>query len=491
MSTVSERLRKQRTVPGRLAFEALLVIAGAAGVALLVGVLAKGLPISSNQMQDVLAVLTVGAGGAAVGLGHTAGRLVGNRRAAWLIPALALYCIAIVPAPMLVSDHTGAVACPRPGMLIAFGMVGALLLAAIRPPSWSSPRVSWALALGAAGLALVIDSTGAAFPLGALGAATPLSVNLAVLALWLAISMTIVVAGYRGSSAPVWRIGLGFAVLALAHLYRVARPDAVTELDLTFAATRAFGVFVVLLAMSQLLRRVLTLVVEERFAHQEELRSVAVRAEDLARVVVESDHELRNGLTGLTGMTKLLDSAEAIGSQRTARAAVIHELERLNQVLDRRGARASRTGVYDAAQIVRELVALWTVAGLRIESVVPGDLMVLGRAATLAQVMANLLANCSRHAPRSTVQVTAAVAGDVIRVEVRDDGPGPGGTGRPGMGIGLLLCRRILGSEFGNLNTGPAGPDGCGFVATIDLKAVAARPDRDHEPSTIRTGLHR
>jgi two-component system, OmpR family, sensor kinase len=472
---VGRRLRRQRTAAGRLTFEGVLVVAGAAGVGLVSGVVSSRIAIAREQVIDVLALLATGAGAAAVGLGQTAGRLVGNRRAAWLLPALALYCAVVVPGPMLMADGAEASALPRPGMVVACVAIVVLLGAAIRPPGRSSPRVGWIWAAVWASVALFLDLTAAAHPMSLPATATPLVMNVIVLVGWMSVSTAVVVAGYRVRSAPLWRLGLGFGVIAVAHLYRVVRPQPLVEPSLVFGALRVLGVVVVLFGMAQLLRRALTLVIDERFAHQEDLRLATLQADELIRTAAERDHELRNGLSGLSGMTQLLGDGGADERGRRAREAVVHELERMRRMLDGGRDHSVAVTIFDAAPVVRELVALWTVAGLSVEATVPSDLTVLGRPATLAQVLTNLLTNCSRHAPGGHVQVVARSGEQFVAVQVRDSGPASGSVPVPraaGRGFGLQISRRLLEAEGGGLRAAPREPDGTGFTATIAFRAA-------------------
>jgi two-component system OmpR family sensor kinase len=468
-------LVRQRTAAGRLTFEALLVVAGGLAVGLLACAVSARLTIEREQLMDVLALLATGVGATAVGLGQTAGRLSGNRRAAWLVPALALYCAVVVPGPMLMSDEAEATAFPRPGTLVATVAMIVLLLAAIRPPARSRPRLGWMWAGVWACVTLFLDLTAAAAPLSVPGMAVPLTVNVAVLAGWASISTAVVVAGYRVGSPPLWRLGLGFGVIAAAHLYRVVRPDPMIEPTFVFGVLRVLGVVVVLFGMAQLLRRALTQLIAERFAHQEDLRVASLQAEELVRVAVERDHELRNGLSGISGMTRLLGDTEADERRRRANRAVVNELERLRGLLESADDPTGAVGVYEPGQVVREIVALWRVAGLQIQGSLDPDLMVLGRPTTLAQVLTNLLTNCSRHAPGSPVRVVAFRKDQVVCVQVRDDGCSNPVSVQDvaGHGVGLHISRRLLTAEGARLLTEQA-PGSTGFTATVELPAMPA-----------------
>lgn len=447
-----------------------MVIGVATAAGLLVAELSNTFTFDRDEAHMALAVLAACVGAAAVALGETAGRLTGNRRAEWVIPALALYCAVVVPSTVELPDRADPeMAAVDASSLVTFAGIVVLLLAAIRPPERFGSGVGWATAGGTALLAVALDLVRDARTGGALHLLLPVPVGAAVLALWCSVSSAVVVAGYCARSAPLWRVGLGFGVIATAHLYRAVWPQALTENGLVFATLRLLGTVVVLLGMAQLLRRVLTRVITERFTHEEDLRLASIRAEQLTRDAAWRDHELRNCLTGLSGLTTMLDDLEVDEPRAEARSAVRSELDRMSALLTRDHA-GPVVGVYDAGRVVRELVALWRVAGLRIEAVVAADLTAVGSARGLAQVLTNLLSNCARHAPGSPVTVAARRADAVVRIQISDKGPQgarpqPGGTG-----IGLSLSRRLLDAEGGRLRVMPS--DRPGFTVVVELATM-------------------
>jgi two-component system OmpR family sensor kinase len=483
------RWRRKRSCGGRLAFESAMVVTAVLVLMLWAGSLPALLWAAPPSVQLVLALLAAAVGAAAVGLGETAGRLAGNRRAAWLIPALALYSVVVLPGTAIEAGRADA-STPHVSIIVAYLFMVGLLLAAVRPPARASTRAGWLVAGVAVVLAVVVREMGIAFPVLPV-LASPVPVNLVALVGWCIVSTAVVVAGWRAASPPLWRIGLGFGVIALAHLYRAARPDASSEPSLVFSALRLLGVVVVLLGLAQLLRRALRTVLTERFTQQEELRLVSIQAGSLAGLLAELDHELRNALAGLSGITKLLDGEAPEERHRRARSAVVAELGRMTELLERRG-QVPAASVYHAGQIIDELVALWRVAGMRLEASVGPGLLVAGRSSTLAQVLTNLLANCSRHAPGAQVHVIAKNAGDVVRLLVRDDGPGvpAGGTGRSattGQGLGLQISARLVRDEGGRLRVHPPQSGRRGFTVSVELPAVPSPRPMPSAPGQAQT----
>lgn len=445
-----------------------MVIVAATVAALVVAGLWKAVLADSDEAHTALAVLAACVGAAAVALGQTAGKLSGNRRAEWVIPALALYSAVIVPSTALLpSSPAGDVSSADVGNVVTFAVIVGLLLAAIRPPERFGARVSWAVAAGTAVLAVGLDDVMDARSAGAMHLEFPLPVGTAILILWCSVSTAVVVAGYRTRSAPLWRVGLGFSVIAIAHLYRAVWPQALAENGLVFVTLRLLGTIVVLFGVAQLLRRALNRVTSERFSHQEDMRLAGLRATELTRDAEQRDHELRNCLTALSGLTTMLDDLDIDEPRAEARSAALSELDRMSGLLAHEPPDAP-VEVYDAARIVRELVALWRVAGLRIEATVPTELAIVGRVSTLAQVLTNLLANCARHAPGSPVAVVARRVEEAVHVQVSDTGPrGPATSAPPGKGIGLALSRKLLEAEGGWLHLPPG--DRRGFTVVIEL----------------------
>jgi two-component system OmpR family sensor kinase len=470
---LSERVPAQHTTSGRLAVESGLVGLGVVVVGLCVEAVVTLLQVERGDLYVVLALLAAALGTTAAGFGHTAGRIAGNRRAMWLIPALALYSMDVVPDtafPVSSSQHGGV---PSLGMLVDIGTVAVLLVVAVRPPGRIGAGLPWVIAGVGVVVGLVLERTGGAQPELGVEVSPLVPVDLAVLIGWCAVSSALVVAGYRANSPPLWRVGLGFGVIAAAHVYRTVS-GPFSGPSVLFGGLRLFGVVVVLLGMAQLLRRALNVVLTERFAQQEELRVASIRAEQAARVSVEREHELRNGLAGLAGVTRLLVADD--DRTRCARSAAVAELHRLTDLLDRRLAPAP-VGLYEASEVVDELVALWRIKGMDLEASVPAGLMAVGRSSTLAQVMTNLLVNCARHAPGAPVRVVACRHGDEIVVQVRNEGFGPewevdGPSSRAGDGLGLAISRRLLRDEGGELRVHPVDPRWPGWTVSISLVAA-------------------
>lgn len=439
-------------------------------------------------------ILTVTTAGAAAGgaiLAEVASRICDDPRWSWLAGSFALYGVVVLPVTTLAVGGDS----PRLMLVRAAAYLTALplLVLSLRPPRRFGTALPWGITIVGAVLA-----TGSSLVPDASVPTRAISVVLVVLVLpgWTVVALGYAAEGYRRRSGSRLRLGLGLAVVAGAQLYRAATGMPVT--DPAFAALRLVGAFVVLVALAQLVVRSLALVRSQQWAQQEELAIAAFHVERAGELAAERDHELRNGLTGLAGITHLLSSGADDEEQQMLKVAVLSELGRLHTILDG-GAVAPDAGLreeYAVEPVLAGLATLRRSVGLPVALAVETDLRACGDAAVLAQVVTNLLANCDRHAPGAPVMVRAYRSADRVVVEVRDKGPGLGaelehdllrrGVHDPaagGSGLGLHISARLLGREDGELDLRTA-TDPLGCLATVRLPAADA-PDR---PSAGRPG---
>lgn len=452
-----------------------LVLAVVTVIGLAVGTFGEAEPF---EVHIALALLAAAVGTAASAFGHTAGRMLGNRRAAWLIPALALYSVDVVPDTALVDGYGEELSRPSLGLLVDCLVIAVLLVIAIRPPGRLGAGTAWTLAVVGGLTGLAIEETGRRIPSAASELSSPAALNMAVLLSWCLISTAVVVAGYRAASPALWRVGLGFGVVAAAHVFRVV--DVQADGSVAFSVLRLFGVVVVMLGMAQLLRRTINIVLAERFAPEEELRIAGLDAERTVIAERERQHELLNGLAGLAGLAHLLGAGRDDEQARRARSAAVAELRRLTELVDRQH-RPETPCLYSADEILNNLVVLWRAKGIDVEATVPYGLMAVGQPSVLSQAVTNLLANCARHAPGSPVRIVASVLAENVVIEVRDEGPGPSGgeesrSDTAGDGIGLQVSRRLLREEGGDLRVHRPDPRRPGFTVSIQLVAGPPQP---------------
>ncbi|GAA3242796.1 hypothetical protein GCM10017691_47160 [Pseudonocardia petroleophila] len=457
-----------------------------AAVAVVVGL--AGSPLVGGALDPVVAVdvLTLAAAAAAAGaafLGAFAARLTEDPRPRWIAAALSVYAVLVLPSNVLVADQP-----VRAMRLVAYLVVVALLLAAVRPPRLGAAG-TWLVTAAGALVALAALRVPAVAPgLVALLVEGPL-VTVAVVVGWTAVAAAVLLEGLGRRSVPRRRVGLGLVVLACAQLYRVL---GTASGDVVFSGLRLLALGIVVAGMAHLVVRSLADLHDTQFAQQEELSVAALHMERAGELAAERDHEMRNGLAGLAGITHLLSSQVDDADHERLRHAVLAELGRLHELID--GAEPG-TDTYLVAPVLDGLVALRRSAGATVELAVDAGLRARGDSAVLAQVVTNLLANCDRHAPGTPVAVRATTDGDRVVVRVRDAGPGlpPGGEddvlragvhdpGAGGSGLGLSITRRLVEREGGTLTVATVDdPRGC--LATVavpgPVAADAALPVRE------------
>ena len=449
------------------------------------GFAAPGLAYTLLAMTTAAAVT----GGAI--LAEVVGRICDDVRWSWVAGAFTLYGVVVLPVTTLAT--TGDT--PRLMLTRAAAYLVALplLVVSLRPPRRFGPMLPWGLTV----LGAVLAAAASFVP----DDRVPTRLLTAVLVLvvlpgWTLVALGYAVEGYRRRSGARLRFGLGLTVVAVAVLYRGATGLPVT--DPAFAALRVVGAFVVLVALGQMVARSLESARSQHWEQQEELSNAALHVERARELAAERDHELRNGLAGLAGITHLLSSGAPDEEQQRLRQAVLSELGRLHTILDG-GAIAPEAGPreeYAVEPVLSGLVTLRRSAGVRVALAVEAELRACGDAAVLAQVVTNLLANCDRHAPGAAVMVRAFRSADRVVVEVRDEGPGLGvelgaellhrGVHDPvagGAGLGLDISARLVGREGGELQLRTVtAPLGC--LVTVRLPAAGA-PDR---PGAGRSG---
>jgi signal transduction histidine kinase len=111
-------------------------------------------------------------------------------------------------------------------------------------------------------------------------------------------------------------------------------------------------------------------------------------------------------------------------------------------------------------------------SGSAVRLIVAGPVTRLDPGVELAayRIVQEALTNARRHASGAAVDVELRYADDVLRLRIRDNGPGPELTQRPGNG--LLGMRERAAAAGGSLRTGEARPGG-GFCVEAELPAKA------------------
>jgi two-component system sensor histidine kinase KdpD len=138
-------------------------------------------------------------------------------------------------------------------------------------------------------------------------------------------------------------------------------------------------------------------------------------------------------------------------------------------------------------------------AGHTVETHVPADLpLVQYDAVLIERVLSNLLENAGKYTPPgSTVAISAERRGAWLDIAVTDDGPGlPSGqeeavfekftrgereSAKPGVGLGLAICRAIVNAHGGAIHAANRPEGGTAFVFTLPLGTPPEMPVLDEE----------
>jgi signal transduction histidine kinase len=195
--------------------------------------------------------------------------------------------------------------------------------------------------------------------------------------------------------------------------------------------------------------------------------------------VADLSHRLRTPVTALR-----LD-AEAVSEPELAERLGEHigVLQRSIDAIVREARRPVRRDLRetcDAADVVRERVRFWQALAedqqRAVDVSVPDRVMTVPLAAEdLADLVDVLVDNVFAHTPEGTpFSVILSGAGDVARLEVSDEGPGPH-RGVPGRrqgttGLGLDIVRRTARDAGGSLTLGRRTPRGTRVELTLPLQ---------------------
>lgn len=236
-----------------------------------------------------------------------------------------------------------------------------------------------------------------------------------------------------------------------------------------------------------------------QLAAQAERARIHAETESVRNTLLASiSHDLRTPLSVISGASSALGDP-ALGLDDGARAALIQSIEAkahemseiIGNVLDLMRFESGEVVLRRDWQDVDELVGIamnrleGRLAARAVVVEIPADLPpVYVDGPLLIQVLVNLLENVVRHTPASArIEVRASTEPGWVRVIVDDDGPGlPSGDpqllfakfqrGRVesdagGAGLGLAICRAIVGAHGGEITAGPRPGGGARFEFTL------------------------
>jgi signal transduction histidine kinase len=195
-------------------------------------------------------------------------------------------------------------------------------------------------------------------------------------------------------------------------------------------------------------------------------------------------HEFKTPLAGIRGAIELLQDHHATMSDAERRrflgnAAV--DAERLAQLvtrlleLARADMQPAGTETSRIAPTLRRLADAYNVPPFRVDLALADDLpQAAVPAATLEAVIGSLIDN-SRRAGARVCTVTAGATGDIVRVEVRDDGPGIAPADRDRLFEPFFTTRRADGGTGLGLPIARSLLDACGATISLEPSARGAR----------------
>ena len=259
----------------------------------------------------------------------------------------------------------------------------------------------------------------------------------------------------------------------------------------------------------------LVLVLERTQLAEEAARMRAqAEAERVKGALLSSvSHDLRTPLSVIKGaVTNLLD--EGVAWDANTRHELLHavddETDHLNRLVGNllemsrieSGALHPVRDWHDLGEQIGAVVErLRPRLGARMLTIdLPADLPLVHASYTeIDQVLTNLLENALKYTPaESPIEIAAAVAGDAMRVMVRDHGPGiPRGLEKrifekfvratpperhaDGTGLGLAICKGIVEAQTGQIWAEPTPGGGATFVFTLPLERVEPPALHAHE----------
>jgi len=234
---------------------------------------------------------------------------------------------------------------------------------------------------------------------------------------------------------------------------------------------------------------------EAERATVEELRRLSALRADFVSMV---SHELRSPMAAVIGSARTLQQRwrELRPEQREAFLAVIgDETGRLSNLIEdvlhtsriEAGTFSYRFENVDLARLVRDSVSAAELAQdeVRVSAqVAPGVAEIRGDGERLRQLFDNLVSNAVKFSQTGQeVRVTLAGENGVVRVAVRDEGPGipvehqglifekfgraAAGHAKPGTGLGLFIARSIAEAHGGSLEVQSAVGRGTTFTVTL------------------------
>jgi len=244
--------------------------------------------------------------------------------------------------------------------------------------------------------------------------------------------------------------------------------------------------------------------VEEESRHEAE-RANAIKTEFLAMI----SHELRTPLTSIIGFTTTLLAEDVVWEpeeQRDFIQTIQQEADRLQELIDHlldlsrleAGMLPISLEIHPLQKIIDDVLPQFhSLTGHHTLTLhLPANLPpIYVDSRRIAQVLVNLVRNCSTYAPEGTeISITAGVRGDFMQINVSDQGPGippaehkkvfkafqrggnvENGTAQ-GAGLGLAICKGLVEAHGGRIWIKKKNTLGTTISFTIPLVSSTGTP---------------
>ena len=202
--------------------------------------------------------------------------------------------------------------------------------------------------------------------------------------------------------------------------------------------------------------------------------------------LADAAHELRSPVAALALQAQLAERAQQPETRAAAFADLKEGIARAGRMVEQllnlerlqRGGRVEPAGPVDLARLAREVVAAFAARAdslaLDLGVDAPPSVVVSGAEAELRSLIANLVDNALRYAPRGTeVTVSVRSRGELVELDVLDSGPGiPAdhrarvferfqripGDATHGSGVGLHIVSKIVERHHGSIALEDANP---------------------------------